>query len=201
MSSRAATSRLAPLEGPYEPVLARTLERMMPPGVEPLRLFRTVAHNRHILEKLRSTGAYLLNFGAVDPADREIVIHRTCALCGCEYEWGVHVLAFGRPLGLSEKQISATVLGDDRDPAWSERQALLVALADELHDTATISDELWRALRGHYSEAQLIELIALVGQYHLVSYLANGLGVRCEEGAARFPATSPPSPAPRAPLR
>ena len=105
--------------GDADPDVANTLERMMPPGVEPLRLFRTVAHNRHILEKLRSTGAYLLNFGAVDPADREIVIHRTCARCGCEYEWGVHVLAFGRPLGLSEKQISATVLGDQSDPAWS----------------------------------------------------------------------------------
>jgi 4-carboxymuconolactone decarboxylase len=190
MSSRAATSRVAPLEPPYEPDIARTLERMMPRGVEPLNLFRTVAHNRHILDKLRSTGAYLLNFGTVDPLDREIVIHRTCVLCGCEYEWGVHVVAFGRPLGLSEKQISATVLGDGKDPAWSGRQTLLVRLADELHDTASISEELWRALGDHYGEPQLIELIALVGQYHVVSYLANALGVRYEENAAPFPAAS-----------
>jgi alkylhydroperoxidase family enzyme len=160
---------------------------MMPPGVEPLKLFRTVVRNRHILDKMRSTGAYLLNFGAVDPVDREIVIHRTCALCGCEYEWGVHVVAFGRPLGLSEKQICATVLGDGEDPAWSGRQASLIRLADELHDTATISDALWRALTDRYSESQLIELIALVGQYHVVCYLANALGVPCEDDAARFP--------------
>jgi 4-carboxymuconolactone decarboxylase len=190
MSSRAATSRVAPLEPPYEPDIARTLERMMPRGVEPLKLFRTVAHNRYILDKLRSTGAYLLNFGTVDPLDREIVIHRTCALCGCEYEWGVHVVAFGRPLGLSEKQISATTHGDGKDPAWSGRQALLVRLADELHDSASISEELWRALGDHYGEPQLIELIALVGQYHVVSYLANALGVPREENAARFPAPS-----------
>ena len=67
--------RLAPLDPPYDPEVARTLTRMMPPGQEPLKLFRTVAHNRHILDKLRSTGSYLLNFGTVDPADRELVIH------------------------------------------------------------------------------------------------------------------------------
>jgi hypothetical protein len=39
--------RLAPLNPPYDPELARTLARMMPPGQEPLKLFRTVAHNRH----------------------------------------------------------------------------------------------------------------------------------------------------------
>jgi hypothetical protein len=61
----------------------------------PLKLFRTVAHNRHILDKLRSTGAYLLNFGKVEALDREIVIHRTCGRCGCEYEWGVHAALFG----------------------------------------------------------------------------------------------------------
>ena len=93
--------RLAPLDPPYDPEVARTLTRMMPPGQEPLKLFRTVAHNRHLLDKLRSTGAYLLNFGTLDPADRELVIQRTCARCGCEYEWGVHAVVFGAQVGLT----------------------------------------------------------------------------------------------------
>ena len=106
----------------------------------------------------------------------------------------MHVVAFGRPLGLSERQISATVLGDGKDPAWSGRQSLLVRLADELHGTAGISDELWRALRGHYGEVQLVELVALVGQYHVVSYLANALGVPLRGGRRTVPRRGPPSP-------
>jgi hypothetical protein len=62
LKSEAPTPRLEPIEPPYDPELARTLERMMPPGVEPLKLFRTVAHNRHLLDRLRSTGAYLLSW-------------------------------------------------------------------------------------------------------------------------------------------
>ena len=179
--------RIEPLEQPYDPQIARTLERMMPPGIEPLKLFRTVAHNGEVLERFRSIGTYLLNFGSLDPLDREILIHRTCARCRCEYEWGVHVAAFGRPLGLSEAQIEATVSGDATDGDWSERQALLVRLADELHDDASISDELWAQLTAQWQPQQLIELMALAGFYHLVSFIANGTRVEPEPAAARFP--------------
>lgn len=180
--------RLEPLNPPYDPELARTLTRMMPPGQEPLKLFRTVAHNRHILDKLRSTGSYLLNFGTLDPADRELVIQRTCARCGCEYEWGVHAAVFGAQVGLTGAKLAATVTAAaDDDRAWTEREALLVALVDELHDTATVSDQTWKALTARYDEAQLVELVALAGQYHAVSFMANALGVELEEAAARFP--------------
>jgi alkylhydroperoxidase family enzyme len=155
-----------------------------------LKLFRTVAHNRHILEKLRSTGAYLLNFGTLDPADRELVIQRTCARCGCEYEWGVHAAVFGPQVGLTGDKLAATVTAGSDDAIWSEREALLVTLVDELHDTGNVSDATWRALTAHYDEAQLVELTALAGQYHAVSFMANALGVEREDAADRFPAGS-----------
>jgi alkylhydroperoxidase family enzyme len=180
--------RLAPLDPPYDPDVDRTLTRMMPPGQEPLKLFRTVAHNRHILDKLRSTGSYLLNFGTLDPSDRELVIQRTCARCGCEYEWGVHAAVFGPQVGPTGDKLAATVIAAPGDTsAWSAREALLVALVDELHDSATVSEQTWTALAEHYDEAQLVELVALAGQYHAVSFMANALGVEREEAAARFP--------------
>jgi alkylhydroperoxidase family enzyme len=180
--------RLARLDPPYDPDVARTLERMMPPGEAPLKLFRTIAHNRHILDKLRSTGAYLLNFGTLDAADRELVIQRTCARCGCEYEWGVHAAVFGAQVGLTGAKLAATVTAAPADSIWSEREALLIAFADELHDSGTISDDTWTALAAHYDEAQLVELVALAGQYHAVSYFPNALGVEREDAAERFPA-------------
>lgn len=182
--------RLAPLNPPYDPEIARTLTRMMPPGQEPLKLFRTVAHNRHMLDKLRSTGSYLLNFGTLDPADRELVIQRTCARCGCEYEWGVHAAVFGPQVGLTGDKLAATVTAAADDPVWTDREALLVALVDELHDTGNVADPTWEALAGHYGEAQLVELVALAGQYHAVSYMANALGVDREDAAERFPTSA-----------
>ena len=187
MTAQPSTARLEPLAPPYSDDIAETLRRMMPPDVEPLKLFRTVAHNPAILERFRTTGAYILNFGTVDPADREVVIHRTTARCGCEYEWGVHAVAYGRPLGFTEEQLRSTVHGDAEDPCWTSRQALLVRLVDELHDSGHLSDALWAQLAAEWEPAQLVELVSTVGFYHFVSFNANAFAVEHEGYAARFP--------------
>jgi alkylhydroperoxidase family enzyme len=75
---------------------------MMPPGMAPLRLFRTIAHNPRVLEKIRASN--LLDRGSLDRRDREIVILRTTARCGCEYEWGVHVAFFSAKVGLGRRR-------------------------------------------------------------------------------------------------
>jgi alkylhydroperoxidase family enzyme len=186
MIAQTKDNRLLPLGPPYEPEVARTLERLMGgAGAEPLRLFRTIAHNATLLDKLRTTGTYLLNFGTLEPIEREIVILRTCARCGCEYEWGVHVAIFAEAVGLTPAQVAATATGDDAP--WDTRRRSLIDLVDELHDTATITDDLWDALRETYRPDQLVELVSLVGQYHSISFTANALGVELEPFGARFP--------------
>src|SRR6266480_1698452 len=148
MSVETAGPRIAPLEPPYEPEIEAAVRKWMPPGAEaePLRLFRTLVIHDELASRMRPLGAGVLGHGRVDPREREIVIHRTCARADAEYEWGVHVLAFGKPVGLSDEQIAATVHGSAADPAWSERDAQLIRLADELHERCTVSDALWAEL-------------------------------------------------------
>jgi alkylhydroperoxidase family enzyme len=186
-----AAARLAPLEPPYAPELGQMLARWMPPGseLEPLRLFRTLALHEELLVRMRPLGAGILGRRAlVEPILREVMIHRTCALTGAEYEWGVHAVAFGRPLGLDSGQLTSTVHGSHADACWSAEQALVMRLAEELHRTSAISDELWGALRERFSEAQVLELIVTAGWYHVIAYLCNGARVQGEEWAERFPA-------------
>jgi alkylhydroperoxidase family enzyme len=59
---------------------------------------------------------------------------------------------------------------------------------NELHDTARGGEALWQELRAGWSEAQLIELIALVGFYRLISFTTNALRIPLEPCGARFPA-------------
>ena len=178
-------TRLAPLEPPYEEATAATLAEMMPPGVPPLRLFRTIAHNPRVLAKIRASN--LLDRGSLERRHREIVILRTTARCGCEYEWGVHVAFFAAKVGLSDADVAATVHGRADDPRWSAAERTVLRLVDELHDTARVSDALWAELRGHWKDDQLVELVVLAGFYHTISFLVNGLGVALEPGAPRFP--------------
>jgi hypothetical protein len=101
-----------------------------------------------------------------------------------------HVLAFGKPLGLTDEQIDATVVGDSGDPAWSDRDALLIQLCDELYETDSVSDKLWARLAGKWPPDQLLELIVTAGWYRLISYVINTCGVQRESWAARFPASA-----------
>jgi alkylhydroperoxidase family enzyme len=147
---------------------------------------------------MTTLGRFLLGRDcALDLQDRELVIDRVCARCGCEYEWGVHVTAYGARAGLSPAQLEATRTGDAGSPVWSERQALLVRLVDELHDTARVSDDLWAALARHWSESQLLELLLLAGWYHAISFVGNGAWVELEGWAARFPPAAPEAAAAR----
>jgi alkylhydroperoxidase family enzyme len=60
-------------------------------------------------------------------------------------------------------------------------------LVDQLHEHASVTDGLWQSLRERYTEAQLVELVSLVGQYHFVAFIANAFEVELEETAKRFP--------------
>ena len=116
------------------------------------------------------------------------MIDRTCARCGCAYEWGVHVAFFAQRVALTPAQVRATMRGSADDAAWSEEERLLIRLVDELHEAATISDELWEGLAAAFSVEQILELIALVGFYHTVSFFANGLRLAPETYGAPPPA-------------
>jgi 4-carboxymuconolactone decarboxylase len=190
------TARIAPLQPPYDSEVESMLAKWMPPGAEaePLRLFRTLVVHEQLMSRMRPLGAGILGAGAkVAPRLREVMIHRTCALTGAQYEWGVHAIAFGAPLGLSEAQLCSTVHGSWSDPCWEPEQASVLRLADELHRTSMISDELWQALTSHFDDPQIIELIVTAGWYHVIAYLCNGLRVEDEEWAPAFPPSRTPA--------
>lgn len=184
------TPRILPIEPPYSEIVQDAFDKIMPPGRDPLIIFRTFAHNPAILRKQMALGAALLTSDRLPAHDRELVILRTCALCSSEYEWGVHVTAFARPLKISEEVIRATVEARSDDAVWDERQHLLVRLVDELHDTAQVSDDLWHSLAETWTTEQLIELICICGMYHAVSFTTNATRMELETDAARFPETN-----------
>lgn len=177
--------RVAPLEPPYAPDIAAQFDRIMR-GAPPLMLFRVIAGSARAWEKFRAGS--LLDRGPLSLREREIVIDRTCARTGCEYEWGVHVATFAQAAHLTEEQIRATVTGAADAGCWSSAEQALIATVDALHERATLSDAEFAELTAHYDEAQIFEIILLCGFYRTVSYLANGLALPLEERAARFPA-------------
>lgn len=122
--------------------------------------------------------------GKLPARDREILILRTGWRCQSVYEWGQHVL-IGRAAGLTDDEIERLKDGPDAS-GWDPFDATLVRAADELHDDACITDATWATLADRYDVMQLTEVTMVVGQYHLVSYTLNSLGVQREAGVPGF---------------
>lgn len=180
--------RINALEPPYTTEVADTLAPMMPPGVPPIGLFRTFANNLAMTKAMQGWGSYELSRDlSLTMRDREIVIDRTCALCGCEYEWGVHIDFFAERVGLDADQVTSLTHGTADDSCWTtDRDRLLIRAVDALHDAATIHDELWAALAAEFEDAQLLDLLMLCGWYHAISFTANAARVRNEDRSPTF---------------
>lgn len=183
MSSSAP--RIAPLEPPYPPEIQEQFDKVMPPGVPPLVLFRTIATCARAYGKLR--GGSMLDRGPLSLKEREIVIDRTCALNTCEYEWGVHIAIFQAPAKLTDEQVRATVIGGANATCWSDPEKALIAAVDALNQRATWSDAEFAALQAHYDNDKILEIIQLCGAYRTISYFCNALKLPLEPTAARFP--------------
>jgi alkylhydroperoxidase family enzyme len=178
-------TRIAPASPPYEPAIAAELLRIMPAGVEPLLLFRTLARCPRVFAKIFAGG--FLDKSPFSLRQREILIDRTTARLGCEYEWGVHAALFAKRVGFGEAELSALVHGAADAACWTPDEQALIALVDDLVDRRMLRPATWQGASRHFDEAQLLEAIAITGFYHTISFLCRGLELPLESYGARFP--------------
>ncbi|MDQ8757494.1 carboxymuconolactone decarboxylase family protein [Sphingosinicella sp. LHD-64] len=173
-------SRIAPLERPWPDAFAEAMARTMPPGMEPLMLFRALATSPRAWAKF-SAGT-LLDKGPLPLRAREIVIDRTTARCGCDYEWGVHVALFAGRAGLTPEQIADTAADASNPDLWDESELALIAAVDALLDRKRLTDDEFAGLRVHFDEDQILETVQLVAFYHGVALICGALDLAPEPG-------------------
>ena len=100
--------RVAPVTPPYDADTAAALEVLGPP----IGIFRVFARRPDRAHGISGWGRYYLSRRcALSLRHRELLILRTTARCGAEYEWGVHVQVFADKAGLHRR---ADPFGDRR---------------------------------------------------------------------------------------
>lgn len=154
-------------------------------GGRDLNIFATLVRHPRLFRRWSAFGGHLLYRGELSARDREILILRTAWNCRADYEWGQHVRIAGEA-GMDEADIRRIPAGPDAT-GWSRHDGALLRAADELHGGSRITDETWAVLSEHCDERQLIEICMVVGQYHLVAFTLNSLGVERDPGVEPLP--------------
>ncbi|WP_051792601.1 carboxymuconolactone decarboxylase family protein [Amycolatopsis jejuensis] len=148
-------------------------------------IFTTFARHPQLFRRWLPFGGELLTKGLLPPRDRELMILRSAWQCRSDYEWGQHE-PIARAAGLENSEIERVPAGPGAD-GWREFDRVLLSAVDELHADARIADRTWTRLAQRYDERQLIELVMLIGHYHLVAFALNSFGVQRETGIADLP--------------
>jgi alkylhydroperoxidase family enzyme len=174
--------RIPPIADPDPEVAELLAKTSVRPG-PPLNIFATMAHHPRLLKRFNVLGGLFLTRGLLPEREREIVILRTGWRSRCEYEFGQHTL-IGRRAGLTDDEIRALTRDDGE---WSEPDARLIQLADQIHDDQDVSDDLWARLGERWSPAQLEELVTLAGFYVMVSGFLNATRVQLDPGVPGWP--------------
>ncbi|MCE2542882.1 MAG: carboxymuconolactone decarboxylase family protein [Acidobacteria bacterium] len=116
---------------------------------------------------------------------RELLILRTAWLSRGDYIWGRHD-EIGKEAGLSAEEIARVTEGPDA-AGWSDFEATLLRVADELHTSRFVSDATWTALGAEYNADQQREAVQIVGSYTQLAMFQNTLGVPLPDGYMGLP--------------
>jgi alkylhydroperoxidase family enzyme len=151
-------------------------------------VFKTVAHHPDLAKSLDAFAiGHILNSesSTLLPRHRELLILRIGWLCKSEYEWSAHS-RIARDIGFTDDELIRITTGPGA-PEWTPFEATLLRAVDELHSDAFVTNATWQALSEQYDTQQLMDLVATVGTYNMVSMILNSWGVQLEEGFTGFP--------------
>lgn len=144
-------------------------------GTEPPHVFTVLGRGRGLFWGWLHFAGQLMPFGSLPRRDSELVILRVAMLRECGYELEHHT-RLARRAGLSRADVERVADGPDAD-GWSDRQRLLLRVADELVTTRDVSDITWAAVRNELSPRQALELVLLATHYDMLATTLHTLRV------------------------
>ena len=161
--------RIEPISAELKEPLKSKMAKIFPADLPAPSLYRTVARNESLfidmidMRLIGRTG--LLNRKTIAPKLRELLILRTCVRARNDYEFNLHVQTISELMGLAKAQIEDLKEEQVSDELWTGQERALIHLIDGLVARIEVSQPVFEEARRHFSEAELVELVLLVGLY------------------------------------
>ena len=131
-----------------------------------------------------ATEDYFRLDSALSDADREIVILAAARELGARYPWVRHE-ARARQAGV-RLEVIETLRAKGPIAGFTAREKLLAEIPLSLLRDRSLSDELFSRAERELSRRQLVEVIALVGHYSTIGFVANAFELPAPAGSQTF---------------
>jgi alkylhydroperoxidase family enzyme len=177
MSNDTALKPLPPAD--WEPSLGGISDDM---GGRPLAVHGLMANHPDLLTAWWDLRNYTVTGGDLSQRQTELVILRVAWHMKNWYEWGSHVER-ALSAGLTVSEIDRVKRGPEVE-GWARPERLLLAAVDELMVEKRLGPDLREALREHYSDRQLLDVIVTHGTYVILGCMLNTWPVELDEHIA-----------------
>jgi 4-carboxymuconolactone decarboxylase len=141
-----------------------------------LNIFRTLAHADSAFVPYLGFAGVLLAQLELDPKLRELAILLVATRTGAEYEWVQHV-GISKTLGIHDEQISAVERGDLQAACLDPDARAILRFTSEVLELPRASDATFAAIHDRFPPRQIIELLLVIGSYHMLARLMTTLDI------------------------
>ena len=162
-----SATRVAPVLPGTRPELAEIEHAILAERGRISSLYRVLLNSAPIAEGWEKMLTAVRNRSSLPGGLREIVILRVAVLNGAVFEFEAHVPHAERA-GVTADKIAAT---REKQPwtAFTPQEQLTLQLADAMTREVTVPDELFDQLREHFDDRGLVDLVATIAAYNMVS--------------------------------
>ena len=157
----------------------------VPGALATLNVFRLLLRRQTLAKGVSDTLLSLLAGGALDHRLRELAIMRIAWMTGSGYEWSQH-WEIAQRFGIPAEDLQAVRQGFAATRLSEVERAALDAV-DQAVAGRTIAADTIAALRRGLSDDALIELVACIGCWSMVSTILRTFEVPLDEGLTSWP--------------
>jgi AhpD family alkylhydroperoxidase len=169
------TTRIAPITPGSRPELAAIEGSILAERGEILLLYRVLLNSAPLAAGWEQLLTAVRNRSSLPAQLRELIILRVAVLNRAPFEFDAH-LPVARKSGVSEAKITA-LRAEEIGDAFTSLERAVLTLTDTMTRNVQVPDAQFEPLRAHFDARGLVELVATVAAYNMVSRFLEALNI------------------------
>ena len=138
-------------------------------------LYQALLNSAPLAEGWEKLLTAIRNRGSVPPTVREMVMLRVAVVNRAPFEFQAHA-PIARKVGVSDEKIAALDRAEIGEP-FDQMERSILALTDAMTRDVQISDAVFDAVARQFKPKELVELVATIAAYNMVSRFLEALRI------------------------